>query len=196
MVRADELEDVVWAQVKAVLLDPHILTDQIEQRRTSEDAHLEDELRNTQKAISSLDGQERRLLRLYGKAHIDERKLDDEMARIRTEKEAWEGQRQNLEAGLQAERVIRENRVGVEEYCRRAARNIEDFTFEDKRMAIDALDTVVWVKDGRATITGRIPVQTKTADPLPDQPQSIQPVPLRCISLNSRTRNRRGSPGA
>jgi len=163
MVRADELEDVVWNQVKAVLLDPCILIAEIEQRQRIGDPHLKDELTSIQKAMSALDGQERRLLRLYGRASIDEKKLDDEISRIKTEKEAWEEQRRKLEAQLEAEREIQKNRLTIEAYCQRASRNIEDFTFEDKRMAIDALDIVTHVDGERITITGRIPLQTRTA---------------------------------
>lgn len=196
MVRASELEDMVWNQVKAVLLDPSILIAEIEQRQRSGDAHLEEELTSVQKAISALDGQERRLLHLYGKANIDEKKLDDEIARIETEKKAWEGQRRNLEARLEAEREIQENRLSIEAYCKRASRNIEDFTFADKRMAIDALDIVAHVDGDRVTITGRVPLQTRMADLPPGQLQPTQPASLHCISQDSRTRCRRGSPEA
>jgi len=196
MVRADELEDMVWNQVKAVLLDPSMLIAVIEQRQRSGDSHLDDELSTVQKAISALDRQERRLLRLYGKASIDEKKLDDEIARIKTEKEAWEEQHRELEARLEAEREIRKNRLSIEAYCKRASRNIEEFTFEDKRKAIDALDIVAHVDGERIAITGRIPLQARTADLLPDQLQPTQPPSLHCISQDSRTRSRRGSPEA
>jgi len=176
MVRADELEDVVWNQVKAVLLDPCILIAEIEQRQRIGDPHLKDELTSIQKAMSALDGQERRLLRLYGRASIDEKKLDDEISRIKTEKEAWEEQRRKLEAQLEAEREIQKNRLTIEAYCQRASRNIEDFTFEDKRMAIDALDIVTHVDGERITITGRIPLQTRTANP-PPHPRPLTPPP-------------------
>lgn len=193
MVRADELEDMVWNQVKALLLDPTVLIAAIEQRQSSAGSHLEDELANIQQAISTLDGQERRLLRLYGRAIIDEKKLDDEIGRIKTEKEAWEEQRREMQARLEAEREIQKNRLTIEAYCERASRNIEDFTFEDKRMAVDALDIVAHVDGDRITIRGRVPLRTRTVDLPPGQLQPTQPASLHCISRDSHTRSRRGS---
>jgi len=149
---------------------------------SSADSHLEDELANIQQVISVLDGQERRLLRLYGKASIDEKKLDDEIGRIKTEKEAWEEQRREIEARLESERDIQKNRLTIEAYCERASQNIEDFTFEDKRTAIDALDIVAHVNGDRIAIRGRIPLHTRTADLPPDQLQPTQPASLHCIS--------------
>ena len=196
MVRASQLEDMVWNQVKAVLLDPSILIAEIEQRQRIGDPHLKDELSSVQQAIAGLDGQERRLLRLYGKAKIDEKKLDDEIGRIKTEKEAWEEQRREMQARLEAEREIQKNRLTIEAYCERASRNIEDFTFEDKRMAVDALDIVAHVDGDRITIRGRVPLRTRTVDLPPGQLQPTQPASLHCISRDSHTRSRRGSPEA
>lgn len=192
MVRADELEEMVWNQVKAILLDPGILIAEIERRQSTGDSRLEVELASVQRTISGLDAQERRLLHLYGKGNIDEKKLDDEIGRIKTAKQSWEEQRRKLEARLEAEREIEKNRLSIEAYCERASRNIEDFTFEDKRMAIDALDIVAHVNGGRITITGRIPSHTRTTDLPPDQLQPTQPASLHYISQTSRPTRRLG----
>lgn len=48
-----------------------------------------------------------------------------------------------LEARLEAEPEIQKNRLSIEAYGQRASRDIEDFTLEDRRMAIKALDIVV-----------------------------------------------------
>ena len=47
---------------------------------------------------------------------------------------------------------------GIEKFCELVQQNLKDFTFEDKRLALEALQVEVWVDGEKVTIKGAIPV--------------------------------------
>jgi len=159
MVRAGELETLVWNEVKKALLNPNLITAELE-RLTREDRRtsLEEDIERAQDKLESLGREERRILKLYRYGEFDLPLLKKEMHEIARERATWEAERIRLEERLQAQRLLEGQREVIETYCRWASQNIEGFDYEEKRKAIEALQVGVMVsKDRRVVIRGVIP---------------------------------------
>ncbi len=73
-----------------------------------------------------------------------------------------------IESRLEAQREIGVRRRSIEEYCRRAAKNIDSFGFEEKRLAVDALGIQVVVDGKQMVLSGVVP--THSAAHTPNRP--------------------------
>jgi len=159
MVRAEELETLVWNEVKKALLNPSLITAELE-RLTREDRRtsVEEDIERAKERLESLGREERRVLKLYRYGEFDLELFEKEMREIAREKATWEAERIRLEERLEAQRLLEGQREGLETYCRWASQNIEGFGYEEKRKAIEALQVRVTVsKDRRVIIRGVIP---------------------------------------
>ena len=166
LVKADELEKLVWDEVKRVLLNPQLILAHIEERgkEDSETVSKREHTGITQR-LASLDMEERRLYRLYTSGRYDQKKLDDELDRVRTERSSLESRLEEIQNRLQGQREILERKRSIEEYCRKATENIDSFDFEQKRLAVDALDIQVVVEGNHLAVSGVIPTQSAVRTP-------------------------------
>ncbi len=158
LVNADELEELVWEQVRTVLLNPDLIFAHLEASREGElETISEREHRAISQRLASLHMEERRLYHLYVSGRYDQKKLDDELDRVRTERSGLTSQLREVRARLDAQHEIVERKRSIEEYCRRARENIETFDFEQKRLALDALNIRIHIDGKRVAVSGIIP---------------------------------------
>jgi site-specific DNA recombinase len=158
---ADEVEELVWEEVKNTLLNPQLILSELE-RRKEEASHmpsLEQELKTVQRRLASLRKEEQRLIRLYRFGEFDDEMIEREVKRLAVERKSLLERKQLIERRFQEDGSFDDQIGAIEEYCRRAAQNIESFTYEDKRLAIDALQLKVLVKDEGLDIQGIVPVE-------------------------------------
>ena len=197
MIRADKLEPLVWEEIKKVLLNPQLILAEVEERiQSNNPKSIDKEIEVIEKKLAQLDLEERRLIRLYGKHIVTEKTLADEVDRVKTERGSWVEELRTLEARKRAWLTMKKQALTLEDYCRRASRNIERFTFDEKRRVLEALDVEVRVDGGQVTIVGYIPHDLKRANLPSQQQQPARSVAMQDISQDSRTRSRRGSPEA
>ncbi|MFC2008449.1 hypothetical protein ACFLUT_00120 [Chloroflexota bacterium] len=67
-----------------------------------------------------------------------------------------------LTARMEAARQSELTAVKLDEYCRLAARNIDDFTYAEKRLALEALQVSVRVDGDMVYLTGAVPLESGT----------------------------------
>jgi len=166
---ADELETLVWEEIKRVLLNPEFIVAQLEARGKGEGkAASERERTAIASRLATLDVAERRLYRLYASGRYDKKKLDDELDRRRTERTSLQSHLKELERRLETQEELLERKRSIEEYCQRARENIDSFDFEQKRLAIDALNIQVIVEGKRVAVSGVIPTYSAVRTPTLD----------------------------
>lgn len=103
--------------------------------------------------------EEHRLYHLHASGKYAQKKLDDELDRVRTERRRLTSQVRELEIRLEDQREILQGKRSIEEHCRRARENIDSFDGEQKRLAMDALNIQVVVEGKRVALTGVIPTR-------------------------------------
>jgi len=166
LLKADELEGLAWGEIKRLLLNPELLLAHVETRYNGEtDTTSQRERTAIGQRLGSLAMEERRLYRLYSSGRYDQSKLDDELDRVRTERSSLASQARELEARLEAHHEIVERNTSIQEYCRRARENIDSFDFEQKRLAMDALEIQVVVDGKRVALSGVIPIHSAIRTP-------------------------------
>lgn len=157
-VRAHELENLVWNEIKAALQNPDLICAELDRMHAGEPSMAESDLEAVVQVMAKLDLEERRYLRLYGQEKFDERKLTDEIDRVRTEREGWLREKATIEERIKAKERITEQKLTVREYCKRVSENLEKLDFIEKRLALEALEVRVTLGfDGDVTIRGAIP---------------------------------------
>lgn len=102
--------------------------------------------------------QQARLVTLYRYGEIDDEYILRENRKLKNEQIALERDRTRLEAQLNAPIPSVDQMNLVKEYCHRAALNIDQFTFDEKRLALEALQIRVIVTGNGLELHGVLPV--------------------------------------
>ena len=159
--QADHLEELVWGKVKEVLLKPELVIAELERMKEShtEAQHLEDEVRLNRERIKALGEAETRVIRLY--TYLPGRDIDEtvkEVKRLQAEQDKVKEEIARLEKRIEEAKHIELNEAGIKYFCELARQNIENFNFDEKRLALEALQTKVCIDGMSVTIEGLIPV--------------------------------------
>jgi hypothetical protein len=88
----------------------------------------------------------------------DEPKFNKEIKDVMAKIEALEKQNLELERRIEASKQAEVDMDSIKRFCELARSNLADLTFENKRLALQALNIKVWVNGGNVTIEGTIPV--------------------------------------
>lgn len=150
LVLAEPLEEKVWADVQTILTHPEIVFEQLEEEAESGGTVLQERIADIERAIADLQLAERRAVSLYSLGKIDERKIDDEVDRIRTERKAWEEELARLEERLQAKVELAAHRHQLGEMCERIETRLDTLSFAEKREVLQAFGLRVCVREDRS----------------------------------------------
>lgn len=189
-VPADPIEDWVWSQIYSLLTDPGIIEREVERQRSAgPDPGLVAELNSARQDIVRLEKQQERLVSAFKLSEdlpID--LFQREIAGVQKQKMTLQDRMKVLEERLQEKEQV--SLSTLTEYCQRVRSNLEAFTFEEKRFALEALaiqvtangngkqEEAVWKMEGNIPIEEDVGVSSTT-----------------CCSRGRRGPARRCSPG-
>ena len=130
----------------------------------------ETELEKIDTQVRNLRKRDSRLLRAY-EFGWDEELVKREKAVLDAEMRAFEKKRIQLERSIEASRQCNLDLGEVNKFCELVRQNFAGFTYENKRLALEALQIKVCIDGSDISIEGAIPV--------PDV--SVVPTPSLCI---------------
>jgi site-specific DNA recombinase len=160
-VRADYLDDVVWAHVTALLADPALVQAELDRRltdmratnpATSERARLERDLTRAAKAIS-------RLVQAYQEDLLTLDELRARMPDLRAKQTALTASVDALDAQLLDQGTYLKLAQTLEDFLARLRENTETATVEDRQKVLRSVVKEVLVGPERVTIRHSIPVR-------------------------------------
>lgn len=158
---AEALEGAVWAEVEKVLTNPEVLLAELDRRKgeasTSSKQLMERELTNIARQLKSLDTDQRELLHHAIQGFPDEL-VKSENERINQRRSQLIAQQSDIENKIASITQAAQDMAGVEEFCKLASKNLENFSFADKRLALEALAIEVKIDGANVYLTGAIPV--------------------------------------
>jgi site-specific DNA recombinase len=159
-VNAKWLEEAVWSEVEKVLRDPTLILAELQERKEAgvDVAHLEERIKLNCRQLDTLDEAETRYLRLYGVGVISSDKLEKECNRIKLERERIEHDNGDLENCIAEARELILNAERIKQVCDLVSINLASFTFEQKRIALEALSIRVWIDGDSVTVEGILPI--------------------------------------
>jgi site-specific DNA recombinase len=139
------IDDVVWERVSAVLRDPEIIAREVDRHRV--DGGLDRDLDAIEKQIATLLDKQTRTARAIAAVDDDDAAapLIAELMSLAARKKVAEAERVELRTRLADDAADVEKMKSLSEWCSRVNANLESLTYDERRMALDALGVHVHV---------------------------------------------------
>ncbi|MBA7695178.1 hypothetical protein ES703_103800 [subsurface metagenome] len=155
----DKLQDLVWEQIRALLLNPEAVLAGIEavKDNASQANYYRQELDDVGAALRRLDEEQWNLLQ-QAKRGFPEQMVEADNKRINESRASLVQQKADLEDKIAQAAQAGDNMASIEQFCELVRHNIEDFTDEEKKLAAKALDLKVRVYPDTVKIEGIIPI--------------------------------------
>ncbi len=156
---ANRLEESVWQQIEALLTQPEIVLAGLKTRMddANEASRLEQELAQVNGRLKALDREQEQLLQWALKG-FPEGTVIAENKRINEQRDVLKQRRIELETRIEQARQTDVNFESIARFCELVRQNLGEFTFEDKRLALEALQLKVWVDGNDINVEGAIPI--------------------------------------
>jgi site-specific DNA recombinase len=157
--QADKIENMVWLEVEGLLSNPQLVLEEIQRKMAEigQDGLLKEELNQVEKRLRSMNKEQERLLQWALKGFPEEQ-IIKENEKINQARIQLEGRKVELERKIEATEQVEFDVQGIERFCELARRNLSNFTYADKRLALEALQIRVLVDGDVVSMTGAIPI--------------------------------------
>jgi len=157
---ADKLEKTVWREIERLLKDPAFILSEVERRKAEGnlDGFLQDELAQVTQRLAELDRQQQELLQWALKG-FPSATVVGENEKINKQRDALLKVEAELKSKVDKAKQSDLEVAGLEQFCDLARANLASFGYEDKRLALEALQVTIWVDENTVSITGAIPIK-------------------------------------
>ena len=187
-IRAEQLEEPIWREVKRVLQNPDLIVAGIADLDSQDGVGMEEEIAQAERDLRSIQMEEDRAIRLFVSGKITEAQLDLQRRFIT---ERLESARAKLDDYLVQETSGAEKRRLMEEvltWAREFGQGLDDVTPEERHDYLQMLvEEVVIDRDNNVDITLALPIDDDSSDPDSPDPESPQP---ECVSIGSQEPSR------
>jgi hypothetical protein len=150
-ITATLLDGTVWERAVSILRDPSVIEDEVAKRR--EDGGLDRDRAAIEKQIASIADKQGRIAKRLAEIEDDDvaALLMAELQALSTRKKTAEAERDDLMRRI-ADRAEEDARVrSLAQWCARVEANLDTMSYEEKRLALDALGVKVSVYKRGAT---------------------------------------------
>ncbi len=187
-IRAEQLEEPIWREVKRVLQNPDLIVAGIADLDSQEGVGMEEEIAQAERDLRSIQMEEDRAIRLFVSEKITEAQLDLQRRFIT---ERLESARAKLDDYLVQETSGAEKRRLMEEvltWAREFGQGLDEVTPEERHDYLQMLvEEVIIDRDNNVDITLALPIDDDSSDPDSPDPESPQP---ECVSIGSQEPSR------
>ena len=157
--RREELDQLLWDKVEALLARPEVVLAGLKAAEAdlAQADHFEQELADVETTLKGLDIQQKNLLKqsLMG---FPEELVIVENQKINGDRAVLLERKAELDAKKEQTQRAAVDMDNIKLACEMVSQNLGSLTYEDKRLAIKALDIKVWIKYDELTMEGSIPM--------------------------------------
>ena len=148
-----------------MLENPEVILQEVQQRKQANDfTSLEQEITQRQRQLKNNINAEHRLIDLLRQGEVDTDYVLDQVSGIKRERKEIEERLSQL-TKLQEENQSLENaEMKLDEFCSRVRYNLDYCSFQDKRLALDALAIKVKATRERIEIEGVVPLKFSSTE--------------------------------
>ena len=164
-IRADQLEDTVWAKAQEILQRPETILAELRRQQTEGqqaqvlgEPSLDKAVSRLRQRIRGYDLQERQLVKLFRHGEISEDAILDELSQLKKDRLTDNEQLEQYAKAKEHLATLCDAEVKLGEYCERVRRNLDGCRFADKRLALEALGIQVRATPESVDIKGVIPL--------------------------------------
>ena len=164
--KAEYIENIVWEKIEALLAKPEVILAGLEtmQQEINDSGTFVNELEMINGQLANREKQRDRIYRSYYIAG-DEAKFTKDITALDKEVKALSDRRAELLSRIENGKTLAVDVKRVSEYCNMVSGNISRFTFEDKQLALEALNIKVYIDGDNIDIQGAIPVDDILSTP-------------------------------
>jgi len=165
---ADYLEDIVWQQVVKILSQPELVLAELQRKEQEAKANsfLESDLERVKIQLANREKQKTRVWRAF-ELTGDEETFRRDIAMLDREIKSLEKEVSHLEERIKDIEQSRTSVTDIKRACELIKGNLGVLSFEDKRLALEALQIKVWIDGIFVTIEGVIPIPQGQIVPMP-----------------------------
>ena len=177
-IRAEQLEEPIWSEVKRVLQNPDLIVAGIATLDSQEGGGMDEEIAQAERDLRSIQMEEDRAVRLFVSGKITEAQLDLQRKfiteRLESAREKLDEYRALEESGTEKRRLVEE----VLAWARKFGQGLDDLTPEERHDYLQMLvEQVIIDRDNNVDITLAIPIDDDSSDPESPEPE--------CVSIDS-----------
>ena len=175
-IRAEQVEEPIWSEVKRVMRDPSLIVAGIDTLDPQEGGELEEEIAQAERDLRSIQMEEDRAIRLFVSGKITEAQLDLQRRfiteRLESARAKLDEYRVQKASGAQKRRLVEE----VLAWAREFGQGLEELTLEQCQEFLQMIvEQLVIDRDNNLDITLAIPIDDDSSDPGSPDPESPQP---------------------
>jgi site-specific DNA recombinase len=164
-IRAEELEQVVWSEVRKVLENPQVLLSQLKRKaKKPVGRNVDKEITDLHKTMDKLTSREGKLLSLFEVDSITKDELLERVNKIKSEKVEAEKKLTQLTAIKKETIDIKSLETEVNEYCGQLKLSLDNCTFTNKRLALEVLQVQVIATPEKIDIKMSVPLEYNTVE--------------------------------
>jgi len=168
-IRADEAETKVWAKIEQLLQHPELIAQEVlhyEHISAETQREATDELQLIRTALERCDREERRWAEAYAAEVIDLKQFQGYKAEIEMRRQGLLAQQLECERRQSEAHELLQHGQTLIDYCGRVREHLKAFTFEEKRLAFEALDLqITWTPGEPLRIQACIPMDPILSTP-------------------------------
>ena len=182
-IRAEQLEEPIWSEVKRVLQNPDLIVAGIATLDSQEGGGMEEEIAQAERDLRSIQMEEDRAIRLFVSGKITEAQLDLQRKfiteRLESARVKLDDFRALEESGTEKRRLMEE----VLAWAREFGQGLDELTPEERHDYLQMLvEQVIIDRDNNVNITLAIPIDDDSPEPGSTDPESPEP---ECVSIGS-----------
>ena len=185
-IRAEQLEEPIWSEVKQVLQNPDLIVAGIATLDSQEGGGMEEETAQAERDLRSIQMEEDRAIRLFVSGKITEAQLDLQRKfiteRLESARAKLDDYRAREATGVEKRRLVED----VLAWAREVGEGLDDLTPEQRHEILQMIvEEVVIDRNNTLDITLVVPVDDDSSEPGSPQPE--------CVSIGSQEPSRCGS---
>ena len=189
-IRAEQLEEPIWSEVKRVLQNPDLIVAGIAALDSQEGGGMEEEIAQAERDLRSIQMEEDRAIRLFVSGKITEAQLDLQRRfiteRLESARAKLDDYRAQEASGTEKRRLMEE----VLAWAREFGHGLDELTPEERHDYLQMLvEQVIIDRDNNVNITLAIPIDDDSPDPDSPDPESPQLQP-ESVSIGSQEPSR------
>jgi len=192
-IRADELDQFAFEQVREILLRPDVLLAgeqaTVAREPTPDDELLAAQLAKLERRIDEAAAERRRVTDLYQAGHIDMKELNRRASEVDARRRELASQQAELTAQRHQLAVGNRLRQRVSSFAKQAADGIDALDFDDRQRLLRLIVEQVRVTGWQVELRMRIPLDTEPENNHPKGPDGGQRNRRRGVSSKDRLRS-------
>ncbi|MBA7492933.1 hypothetical protein ES702_03486 [subsurface metagenome] len=157
--KREDLGQLLWDKVEVLLARPEVVLAGLKavEADSSQADHFEQELTDVEGRLKELDEQQKKLL-IQSLIGFPEELVIKENQKMNGDRAVLLQRKTELEAKIEQTQGAAVDKDNIKLACEMVSERLGNLTYEDKRLAVEALDIKVWIRHDELIMEGSIPM--------------------------------------